>query len=483
MPAGSNAPNIRHPDPEKQHIIDETTRAGQAHVFRWWKDIDEHGRNGLLRQLSLIDFDELHELMVRHKKGEMPLPKGEIQPAEVIPYPETDDEIAASEEARRIGEQAIRAGSVAAFVVAGGQATRLGIDIPKGTLEITPVRNKSIFEHHAEKIRALSKRYGTRLPLYIMTSETNDAATREFFEKNGYFQLDPADVYFFRQNMMPALDFDGRLILDAKDHIFTSPDGHGGSIGSLKNSGGLADMQARGIKHISYFQVDNVLIKIADPAFLGYHIGRKADISAKVAPKTGPEEKVGVVCRTGTKTTVIEYSDLPDEYKYARTEDGKLKYSAGNLAIHALEVDFVDRLNRRKHSLPFHIAMKAVPFLNDDGEPVRPDDKNGLKFEKFVFDALGLAEATAIVEVDRDEEFAPVKNASGVDSPDTARELMIQLWAKWLEHAGARVPRGSDGRVEGRLEISPLFALDAEELKQRLPSSFEVNPPLYLGPE
>jgi UDP-N-acetylglucosamine/UDP-N-acetylgalactosamine diphosphorylase len=483
MPSGSNAPNIRHSDPEKQRIIDAAVRAGQGHVFRWWEDIGEEGRNSLLEQLSPIDFNELDELAARHRGGEAPLPEGEIQPAEVIPLARTRAELGAAEEVRRIGEEALRAGTVAVFLVAGGQATRLGIDVPKGAFEITPIRKKTIFEHHAEKIRALSKRYGTRLPFYIMTSEANDAATREFFEENGYFELDPADVYFFKQDMMPALDFDGRLILDAKDHIFTSPNGHGGSITSLKRSGALADLQGRGIKHIFYFQVDNVLIKIADPIFLGHHIGNRSDISAKVAPKTGPEEKVGVVCRIGTTTTVIEYSDLPERYKYARSEDGKLLYSAGNLAIHALDVDFVDRLNRQEYSLPFHIARKTIPFLNEAGELVTPQEKNGLKFEKFVFDALRSAEATAIVEVDRDEEFAPVKNAKGEDSPDTARELMIRLCAKWLEQAGARVPRASDGRVEGLLEISPLFALDAEELQRKLPPSFDVRSPLYLGPE
>lgn len=372
---------------------------------------------------------------------------------------------------------------MAVFLVAGGQATRLGVEAPKGTVAITPIKGKSIFEHHAEKIRAVSKRHGTKLPFYIMTSETNDAPTREFFEENDYFGLAPSDVFFFKQEMMPALDFDGRLMLDEKDHIFTSPNGHGGSLTSLKSSGALADMQARGVKHIFYFQVDNVLIKMADPVFIGYHIEKNADMSAKVSPKRDPGEKVGVVCRVGTDTTVIEYSDLPDEHKHARNSDGSLKFSAGNLAIHVLDVGFVEWLNEKEHSLPFHIAEKTTPFLNDDGRLVKPRKKNGLKFEKFVFDALSRAQATAILEVNREEEFAPIKNATGEDSPETARHLMMELYAKWLEAAGARVPRDAEGRLEGLLEISPLFALDAEELKRKLPASFKVKLPLYLGPE
>jgi len=283
--------------------------------------------------------------------------------------------------------------------------------------------------------------------------------------------------------MMPALDLEGKLILDRKDHIFTNPDGHGGSISSLYKSRALADIQARGVKYIFYFQVDNVLIKIADPVFLGYHIEKQADMSAKVVPKRAPEEKVGVLCRVGSTTTVIEYSDLPDEYKHAKNDGGSLKFSAGNIAIHIFDTDFIERLNSEKHSLPFHIAEKAIPYLSEKGNLVKPKKKNGLKFEKFVFDALGRAQSTAIMEVIREEEFAPIKNARGEDSPATARRLMANYYAGWLERAGLRVPRDSKGNIDGRLEISPLFALDADELWQKLSPSFEVKLPLYLGPE
>ncbi|RJP67408.1 MAG: UDPGP type 1 family protein [Candidatus Abyssobacteria bacterium SURF_17] len=473
----------KHPDPEKQKIIEEAVRSGQGHVFRWWHEMGEQGKERLLKQLQAIAFRELGELYNQWKGAATPVSEQKIEPAEIISIPKTQEEISKAQRAVHRGEEAIRAGKIAAFVVAGGQATRLGIEAPKGTLKITPVREKTIFEHHSEKILALSARHKTRIPLYVMTSETNDGATREFFELNRYFGLDPSDVFVFKQEMMPALDFKGKLVLDAKDHIFTSPNGHGGSITSLKRAGALADMQARGIEYIFYFQVDNVLIKMADPLFLGHHIERGAEMSAKVAPKRDPEEKVGVVCRVGNATTVIEYSDLPDDYKYARNPDGSLTFSAGNLAIHVLSVDFVERLNTEKHSLPFHIAEKIIPFLDDNGSLVKPKKKNGLKFEKFVFDALSRARATSILEVDRDEEFAPIKNETGEDSPDTARDLMMRLSAKWLEKAGARVPRDSNGRVKGMLEISPLFALDAAMLKAKLPADFEVRFPLYLGPE
>lgn len=473
-----------HPsDPEKQKIIDATVRAGHGHVFRWWEDIGEDGKDRLLAQLSTIDFGELDGLHEKHAANVSGLSQQEIRPAEIISIPRTSDEIAAAEKAAQLGEKAIRRGEIAVFLVAGGQATRLGLNLPKGILAFTPIKRKPIFEHHAEKIRALSAKYNTRLPFYIMTSETNDTSTRQFFEDNKCFGLDPADVFFFKQEMVPALDFDGKLVLDAKDHIFSSPNGHGGSVTSLKSSGALADMQARGIKHIFYFQVDNVLIKIADPFFIGHHIEKGAEMSAKVAPKNGPEEKVGVVCMLGDMMTVIEYSDLPDELKHARNDDGSLKFSAGNLAIHAFDVGFIDRVNIEENALPFHIAEKAIPLLDERGKLVKPREKNGLKFERFVFDALGAARATAIMEVNRDEEFAPIKNPDGVDSPDSARELMTRLHGCWLEEAGVRLPRDTEGRLEELFEISPLFALDADELKQKLPASFEPHFPLYLGPE
>ncbi len=475
-------PDIRHPDPQKQKIIDETVGAGQAHVFKWWKDIGDDARERLLEQLSTIDFDELDALYKEHSEGAVPPLREEIEPADTIPVPKSNEQVEAASTAASAGEEAIRAGEVAVFLVAGGQATRLGFDAPKGAFEISPVRKKPIFRLHAEKILALSKKHNAALPFYIMTSETNDSATREFFGENEYFGLDPADIFFFKQEMTPALDLDGKLILDAKDHIFTNPNGHGGSISSLKSSGALDDMKARGIKRVFYFQVDNVLIKIADPVFLGHHIERGAEMSAKVTPKSGPEEKVGVVCRVGPKLTVIEYSDLPDELRYARNEDGSLMFSGGNIAIHILDVDFVERLNSRRHSLPYHIARKSIPCLDDGGELMNPDGKNGLKFEKFVFDALGEARETVVMEVVRDEEFAPVKNADGEDSPASALEMTQNLYAGWLEAAGATVPRNAAGAPAGPIEISPLYALDAVELKEKLPPSFEVKFPLYLGP-
>jgi UDP-N-acetylglucosamine/UDP-N-acetylgalactosamine diphosphorylase len=371
---------------------------------------------------------------------------------------------------------------VAAFLVAGGQGTRLGYSGPKGKFRISPIKEKSLFQLHAEKILAMSRKYRANIPWYIMTSDTNHQETVDFFETCEYFGLNPKDVVFFSQEMIPALDANGRLILDAKDHIFTNPNGHGGSLSALKKSGALEDMRRRGIDLIFYFQVDNVLVKICDPVFLGYHVQNQAHMSTKVVAKTDPYEKVGVLGRMNGRLGVIEYSDLSDEQKEARNPDGSLKFGAGNIAIHVLNVDFVEQENQGGLRLPWHIAHKKIPYLDENGKRIEPKEPNGYKFETFVFDALGDAEKTVILEVKREEEFSPVKNAQGVDSPATARRDMINLFGSWLEKAGVPIPRDSQNNVKGKIEISALFALDEEELIHKIDPDLKFEGRLYLVP-
>ncbi|MEW6359957.1 MAG: UDPGP type 1 family protein [Planctomycetota bacterium] len=453
---------------EKQ-LIEKAKQAGQGHVFRWWNDLDANGRDRLLRQIEEMDFDLLRRLVAEHVEAEaVPKEERELEPAPIIPVPSRPQEHAAAEKARTLGEQMLREGKVAAMVVAGGQGTRLGYDGPKGTFPITPIKSKPLFQLFAERILAHSRRYGRTIPWYIMTSITNDAATREFFEEHDYFGLSPENVRFFTQGMLPAVDRNGKLILDEKGHIFTSPDGHGGSLLALKRTGMIDDMRRRGVEVISYFQVDNVLIKIADPVFIGHHVGRGAEMSSKVVPKRDPEEGLGVVGLLNGRLSVIEYSDLSKEEMYAVTEDGRLKYSAGSVAIHLINVDFADRVTSSGLSLPYHRANKVVPYVNDRGEVTTPREKNGIKFEMFVFDALGLAREAVTLEVRREDEFAPVKNAEGQDSPATARAALVNMWGRWLREAGADVPTDDKGNVKGVIEISPLFAVDPPELKEKL---------------
>lgn len=462
-------------------LIQKVKEAGQGQVLRYWEELTEGQRKRLIDQLRTIDWD----LIARLKSELVDSPQGSvfqgrIEPVAPIPLPTTEKQRAERTEAREVGEEALRQGRVAAFLVAGGQGTRLGFQGPKGAFPIGPISGKSLFQLHAEKLLALRRRYRRGIRWYIMTSETNHQETVAFFSEHDFFGLDSNEVHFFPQEMVPALDEQGHLILDAKDHIFTSPNGHGGSLQSLKKSGALYDMKQRSIDTIFYFQVDNVLLKMCDPVFLGYHLREKADMSAKVAAKRDPWEGVGVIGRINGRLGVVEYSDLSDEEKTACNPDGTLKYNAGNLAIHVLSREFVERETESGLNLPWHVAHKRVPYLNENGQQVFPEKPNAYKFETFVFDALGDANRAVILEVDRTEEFSPVKNAKGIDSPETARRDMANFFGRWLERAGVDVPRDRRGNVIPAIEISPLFALDEEELLGKLPRGFNLEGDTYL---
>ncbi|MGR3309645.1 MAG: UTP--glucose-1-phosphate uridylyltransferase [Candidatus Brocadiales bacterium] len=459
-------PAIIKVHPKDSHCVEKVFSSGQEHIFRWWGELSDTQRKELIKQVSIIDFSLLQELIDSHIKVgarcNVPL-HGLIEPPDVVPIPKSTAQLKAASEAKTIGEEALCEGKVAVLTVAGGAGTRLGAGAPKGTLPIGPITDKSLFQLHAEKISAMGKRYKREIPWFIMTSEANNEQTKKFFQDNRFFNLKPSDVTFFTQGMLPVVDLNGRLIMDAKDHIAMTPNGHGGTILALKEKEILADMKKCGIEYIFYFQVDNPLIKIADPTFIGYHILEHAEMSSKVAPKRSPEEKVGVLGYIDGKLGVIEYSNMSPEDKHDRNQDGSLRYNAGNLAIHMLNVEFVEKLNKEEFRLPYHKALKRVPSLNDSGELVKPE---GVKFETFIFDALQRTKNSVVMEVVREDEFAPIKNAEGDDSPATARQAMINMFGRWLNEAGVKnIPLD----VDGVIEISPLYALDVEELKSKFP--------------
>ncbi|MEZ4470707.1 MAG: UTP--glucose-1-phosphate uridylyltransferase [bacterium] len=369
---------------------------------------------------------------------------------------------------RAQGAALIAAGRVAAFVVAGGQGTRLGHDGPKGEFPATPLTGRSLFAHFAAQLRATRDRAGVAVPWYIMTSPDNDARTRSFFLENKYFGLDPADVFLFPQGELPTLDPAGRLLLADEDRPATHPNGHGGALMALRDSGALDDLVRRGIEHLSYFQVDNPATRVLDPLFIGLHAGApgsSAEMAAKVVAKTDPAERVGVFARRAGRLEVIEYSDLPADLAARRSADGGLAFSAANVAVHLLSVDFLARVTADAEHLPLHRALKTAPVWDAATRRItEPSTPNAIKLERFVFDALGWAAAPLLLQVDRVEAFAPIKNAEGVDSPATSVALQIERAARWLEAAGLSVPRRADGAPDCTLEIRPETAQDAEEL-------------------
>ncbi len=467
-------------------IRDMLQRHGQSHLLRFCDDLSTDRRQSLVEQIASIDFDQLDELIDKYvwRKGPVDLPQ-DICPPEIVPArPPGEAEAARLADAHKCGEELIAAGKVAAFVVAGGQGTRLGIEGPKGCFEATPVRRKPLFHVFAEQILAASRRGGKAVPWYIMTSPDNDIATRAFFRRHNNFGLDEKDIFFLVQGTMPAVDFDGKVLLAGKGKPALSPDGHGGSLAALRNSGALDDMAGRGIEYISYFQVDNPLVRCVDPVFLGLHAAAEAQMSAKCLPKRSPTEKLGNFCVVDGKVTVIEYSDLPEELATATTDDGHLRFSAGSIAIHILSRSFVERLTAGgRCELPWHRAEKKVPYVDSGGNIVQPDEPNAVKLEMFVFDAMPLAEKTVIFETVRSQEFSPIKNATGDDSPAGSLHDQVRRAAGWLERAGVTVPRDADGQVAAAIEISPLFADSADELAAGVDPKLTITAgsSLYLG--
>ncbi|MGH0037706.1 MAG: UTP--glucose-1-phosphate uridylyltransferase [Myxococcota bacterium] len=425
--------------------------AGQEHVFAFWEDLDSAGRQRLLAQTTrlaptLADLVAAQSVAIAGLADKPPARK--LEPAPVIELPEHGGDPAVRESARSRGEAMLSEGRVAAFVVAGGQGTRLGFDGPKGAYPVGPISDRCLFEIHAQKIRGLARRHGAVVPWYVMTSAATDAATRALFEEHACFGLDPGDVFIFAQDMVPAFDFDGRLVLESRDRIFESPNGHGGSLTALVSSGALDDMERRGVDTLSYFQVDNPLVQVGDPVYLGLHEAQGAEMSCKVLRKPDPDVKWGVVVLVDGVTAIVEYTELDDELRNARDAGGKLVYWAGSPAIHLLATDFVRRIaGDADRWLPYHASAKKIPCVDARGEPVRPDEPNGYKLERFVFDALPAARQTCLVETRASEEFSPIKNAEGPESPSSARRDLVAEYRRWLSEAGIEPPP-EDQRIE-----------------------------------
>jgi UDP-N-acetylglucosamine/UDP-N-acetylgalactosamine diphosphorylase len=469
-------------------LVERLEQHGQGHLLRWWGELDSSRRARLASEVASIDFEQLDRLIAElvHGEGAEAPPAEKVEPIEAFRLPQTDGERIATRRAAGVGSDALATGEVGVILVAGGSGTRLGFEGPKGTFPIGPVSSASLFQIHAEKVLALSRRYRRTVPLYIMTSPENHQATVDFLQAHGRFGLE--HVRLFIQGQMPAVDeSSGRVLLAAKDRVALSPDGHGGTLAALAAPGPggtpscLEEMRDMGIRTLFYFQVDNPLVQIADPAFIGVHREAGAEMSFKVVERISPGEKLGVVVRVDGRPQVIEYSDLPEELAARREPEGRLELWAGSIAVHILERTFIERLtDERQHRLPFHRAIKKVPYVDDSGRVVKPDEPNAVKFEQFIFDALPMAERWTIVETDRAAEFEPLKNAVGPDSPATVHQRMSDQFASWLEQAGASVPRRADGTVPFGIEISPLFALDATELKSKIDSGLVVDRPIYL---
>ncbi len=396
----------------------------------------------LAADIATLDWD-IYDRQKRALRGGKAVDISHIQAPVLIPPSATDHDGKA--QALEAGETALRNGEVAIVTVAGGQASRLGFDGPKGAFPLGAISGASLFQMFAGQIKCLREKYSCELPWIIQTGPGNHEETQRFFDKRSFFGLGSNTVQFVCQGTLPALAPNGDLLLSAPDRLFRNPDGHGGVYRALKVSGTIPRLRKAGISTLFYCQVDNPLVWMADPVFLGHHLIQGARMSVKVVEKTDPAEKVGLVVQDEGRNRCVEYSDISAEQQAQRAADGGLSYRAGNIAIHAFAIDFAEEM--AEANLQLHLARKDVLAL-PVGELVAVE-RSGIKFETFVFDALPLAETSVVQLADRDLEFAPVKNRSGVDSIKTSKAALAQRNARWIAEAELQLkPSQGDGPIE-----------------------------------
>ncbi|KAJ3564551.1 hypothetical protein NP233_g8230 [Leucocoprinus birnbaumii] len=465
-------------------LLNRYKAAGQEHLLNFWSKLDPAAQKDLATQLEALDIERVNRIYTRATKEEAALkdPQAQSEVIEPLPKDATDTVVGDPEkvqEWRSTGLDAISRGHVGVLLLAGGQGTRLGSSAPKGCYDIGLPSNKSLFQYQAERIARLQRiaeeekkkpKGSVIIPWYVMTSGPTRRNTEEFFKENSYFGLAPANVIFFEQGTLPCLTTEGKVILETPSRVAVAPDGNGGVYAATRAplsptnpSSVLDDLKKRGILYVHVYCVDNCLVRVADPIFLGYGIQKQADCAAKVVPKASPTESVGVVARRGNKYGVVEYSEISKEQAERRDpETGELSFRAGNIVNHFYTTNFLQRVEQFEEELAFHIARKKIPYVDlESGETIKPAKPNGMKLEMFVFDVFPFSQNFAVLEVERREEFSPLKNGLDAtsDNPVTSRRDLLAQHKRFLERAGATVKDGVD------IELSPLVTYAGEGLE------------------
>ena len=399
-----------------EEIKHKLKKYGQEHLLIFYDKLDEKKQNELLEQIDEIDFDLINSIYSR-TRDILKQEDAKIEPIDFIDKYKLKDKYKYYED---IGKKAIKEGKLACVTMAGGQGTRLGHSGPKGTFDIGLESHKSLFELLCDYLKDESSKYNVQIPWFIMTSKQNNQDTIDFFKKNKYFGYEK-NIYFFIQGELPMVDTEGKILIDEDGLIKEAADGHGGVYESLLKSGMTEKMKELGVEWVFIGGIDNCLVKMVDPVLMGIAIDKGVTAAGKSVVKANPHEKVGAFCKKNGRPAVIEYSEITDEMAEARDENGELLYGESHILCNLFNISAIERMG--KTPLPYHSAYKKATYIDKDGNKVVPDSPNAYKFEAFLFDAFGEVDDMAILRVKREEEFAPVKNATGVDSPETARKL------------------------------------------------------------
>lgn len=409
-----------------EQVEKKLKKAGQEHLLKYYERItDDKKKENFLNSILTIDFDAINEIYLDSKKN-ITNKDFVIEPIKFIDKEKIDEKEYAEYE--KLGKDIIKSGKLAVVTMAGGQGTRLGHTGPKGTFDLGLESHKSIFEILCDTLKSENERYGVSVPWYIMTSDENNAETVEFFEKHNYFGYNKGDIFFFTQSKLPMVDTNGKCLIDEKGNIKEAADGHGGIFKSILKSGALYDMQSRGIEWVFIGGVDNVLVKPVDPVLIGLSIKDNVDAAGKSIIKANPHEKVGIFCKRNGRPSVIEYSEISDELAEERLENGELKYAESHILCNLFSLNAINKI--ASIDLPYHVAFKKAKYIDCDGNLIVSEKPNVYKFESFIFDAFEKLDDLVVLRVKRENEFAPVKNAEGEDSPETARKLYIEFHNK-----------------------------------------------------
>lgn len=470
------------PEPTEQELEqlkEKYKKAGQEQVFTFWDKLSVSDKGHLYQQLSNIDPEHINT--ITHKALNPPKAESEdVKPKlEQLPESATSSVIDSKKEDLdkwyAQGLELISKNEVGVVLMAGGQGTRLGSSAPKGCYNIGLPSEKSLFQLQAERIwkvqQLAEKEHGKEdvtVPWYIMTSGPTRKPTEEFFEKHSYFGLNRNNVRFFEQGTLPCISNDGKILLESKSKVAVAPDGNGGLYQALIGSGIVQDMEKRGVKHIHAYCVDNCLVKVADPAFIGFSASKDVDIATKVVRKRDAKESVGLILQKNGKPDVVEYSEIDDATAEAKDpKDSKLlKFRAANIVNHYYSYRFLESIPDWAHDLPHHVARKKIPYVDTEkGETIKPEKPNGIKLEQFVFDCFPFLsmDKFACMEVKREDEFSPLKNARGTgeDDPDTSRRDIFQQGKRWVEAAGGVV---TSEQEDAGIEVSPKISYGGEGL-------------------